>query len=62
MTALTLGLAAAGLTAVTVICFVQPLEKSSLGALGGGAFIIFLIGTFVSQWVANWLAAQRPRR
>jgi tetratricopeptide (TPR) repeat protein len=62
MTALTLGLTVAGLTAVTVICFVQPLEKSSLGALGGGAFIIFLIGTFVSQWVANWLATQRPRR
>lgn len=62
MTAITLGLVAAGLTAVTVISFVQPRANSTLGLLGGGAYLIFLIGSFISQWIANWLATQRPRR
>lgn len=62
MIAITLGLAAAGLIAVTVITFVQPRANSTLGLLGGGAYLIFLIGSFISQWVANWLATQRPRR
>jgi tetratricopeptide (TPR) repeat protein len=62
MTAIALGLAAAGLLAVTVLCFVQPPRNSPLVQLGTSAFTLFLIGTFASQWIANWLAMQRPKQ
>jgi tetratricopeptide (TPR) repeat protein len=62
MMAITLGLAAAGLTAVTFISFVHPPKNSPNAALGSGSFSLFLIGTFLSQWIANWLSNQRPRR
>lgn len=59
---ITLGLAASGLTAVAVIGLLQPTNGSPLTRIGAGALGLFLIGTFLSQWIANWLAAQRPRR
>ena len=62
MIAITLSLAIAGLTAVTVVGFLQPSKGSPLTTLGAGAFVIFLLGSFLSQWIANWLATQRPRR
>jgi tetratricopeptide (TPR) repeat protein len=62
MAAITIGLALAGLTAVTVVGFLQPGKGSPLTTLGAGAFLVFLLGSFISQWVANWLATQRPRR
>lgn len=62
MAAITLGLTASGLLAVIIISLLQPRANSSLGLLGSGAYLLFLIGSFISQWVANWLAAQRPRR
>ena len=62
MVAITLGLAAAGLLAVVTVCLLHPPKNSPLGAAGLGAFSLFLIGIFVTQFVANWLATQRPRR
>lgn len=61
MLLITLGLAAAGLTSVAVIGFLQPTKGSPLTTVGAGAFGLFLIGSFLSQWIANWLATQRPR-
>lgn len=62
MTAITLGLAVAGLFAVAVISFVHPPKSSALGTLGLGAFNLFLVGTAITQWVANWLMTRRPAR
>ena len=62
MVAITLGLAAAGMTGVAVISFVHPPERSPLGELGLGAFNAFLIGIAITQWVANWLMTRRPAR
>jgi tetratricopeptide (TPR) repeat protein len=62
MLAATLGLAAAGLLAVAVISFLHPERGSPLAALGMGAFNLFLLGAFLSQWLAIFLATQRPRR
>lgn len=55
-------LVAAGLTAVGVRIVINPTRGSSLAALGGAALGVFLLGTFISQWVANWLMTQRPER
>jgi len=62
MVAITLALAAAGLIAVFVGLILDPprnspLETSAIGALG-----FFFLGIFVTQFAANWLASQRPRR
>lgn len=62
MLLITLGLAATGLTAVIVIGFLQRTKGSPLTTVGAGAFGLFILGTFLSQWIANWLATQRPRR
>jgi tetratricopeptide (TPR) repeat protein len=62
MVAITLVLAAAGLLAVAASSFLQPPKNSPSDSLGSGAFGFFLLGTFISQFVANWLMTQRPRR
>ena len=62
MLAITLGLAFAGITAVACVGFLAAPKNSPVGALGAGSFSLFLIGTFLSQWVANWLSQQKPRR
>jgi len=62
MLAITLGLAAAGLTATGIMGFMDVPKNSPLAALGGGSFGLFLIGVFISQWVASWLSQQRPAR
>ena len=62
MLLITLGLATAGLIAVAVIGFMQATKGSDLASIGAGAFGIFLLGSFLSQWIANWLATQKPKR
>lgn len=60
--AITLALVTAGLTAVALISYVHPPRRSPAGELATSSFSLFLIGTFISQWVTNWLSAQRPER
>jgi hypothetical protein len=55
-------LALIGLFAVTTITILHAPEGDPLNSLGFGAFGVFLIGSFLSQWVSNWLITQRPRR
>jgi tetratricopeptide (TPR) repeat protein len=62
MAAITLGLAAAGLTVVAITGFLDPAKGSPLAQFGGAALGLFFLGVFISQWLANWLATQRPRR
>ncbi len=62
MLGITLLLAATGFTAVALISFINPPKNSPAGALAQSSFTLFLIGTFISQWVANWLSQQRPAR
>jgi hypothetical protein len=62
MTAITIVLAMVGIPAVALTCFIQPQESSARGALAGHSLVVFLLGTFISQWVANWLSQQRPTR
>ena len=62
MLAITLVLAALGLTAVAFISFIHPPKGSPAGSLALGSFTSFLLGTFLSQWIANWLVSQRPER
>jgi len=45
-----------------VIGFLQATKGSDLASIGAGAFGIFLLGSFLSQWLANWLATQKPKR
>lgn len=62
MAAITIGLAITGLTAVMVVGFLKSGKGSVVTTIGAGAFVVFLLGSFLSQWIANWLATQRPRR
>lgn len=62
MLAITLGLAIAGLTAVAMFGVVHPPKNSPGASLAAGSLGLFLLGTFISQWVANWLSQQKPRR
>lgn len=62
MLAFALGLTLTGLTAIALINVLRPAAHSSVAALAGGSFTLFLIGIFLSQWVANWLSQQRPRK
>lgn len=51
-----------GLTSVGIICLLDPPANSTLGSIGMGAFTTFLIGSFASQWIANVLVSQTPKR
>lgn len=62
MIAVTLVLAALGSTASVIACFIHPPKDSPMAGLAQSTFVIFLLGVFLSQWVANWLAQQRPER
>jgi tetratricopeptide (TPR) repeat protein len=62
MAAITFFLAATGLIAVVTISVMNPEQKSLAGFLGMASFVVFLVGSFASQWIANWLATQKPRR
>jgi tetratricopeptide (TPR) repeat protein len=62
MAATTLLLAVVGLMAVAVLSFLHPPRNSSLKGLGADAFSLFIFGTLASQFLANWLATQRPKR
>ena len=62
MAAIAAGLAGLGLFAAAVGCCLHPPRNSVVDQLGLGALSSFFLGIFISQWVANWLATQRPRR
>ena len=69
MAAIAWVLLAAGLLAVTGMWLgslgrsvAEGIRDTGWGSLGLTSFGLFLIGTFASQWVANWLATQRPRK
>ncbi len=62
MVAITLALAAAGLFAVFVILLMDPSPRSPMGASAKLALGFFFIGLFATQFLANWLVGQRPRR
>ncbi len=62
MLGITLVLATAGFAATALFLFVRPAPKSEVAALASGCFSVFLFGVFISQWVANWLSQQRPRK
>ena len=62
MLGLTLVLAGLGIAASVIMSFMHPPKDSPLARLAQSTFAIFLLGTFLSQWVANWLAQQRPER
>lgn len=61
MIAITLVLAFAGLFPV-VVAMLHPPKGSPLYEAGQAVFGFFLLGWFISQWVANFLASQRPTR
>ena len=60
MLAITIGLAATGMVAVALLGW--SAKGSPAAELGLRSLTLFLAGTFISQWVANWLSTQRPRR
>ncbi len=62
MACATLALAAVGLFSVGIIYAIHPEKRSPLGGFASGAFLLFVLGVFLSQWLAMWLAQQRPRR
>ena len=62
MGALSVSLLAVGLFAVVSLSFLHPPRRSFLGMAGVACFNAFLIGSFLSQWVANFLTSARPTR
>lgn len=62
MVAITLGLAIVGIIPIANTLFLDVPKESPAAALVTGSFTLFFVGAFISQWVANWLAQQRPRR
>ena len=62
MLGITIILAALGIAASVIMSFMHPPKDSPMAKLSQSIFMIFLLGTFLSQWVANWLAQQRPER
>jgi hypothetical protein len=62
MGALTASMLAVGLIAVASLTLLNPTRRSWLGMAGVGCFNAFLIGSFLSQWVANFLISVRPKR
>ena len=57
-----IALGAAGLFGVFVMLVLDPSGKSLLGTLAIQAFSCFFLGVFLSQFAANWLVGQKPRR
>ncbi|MDH5588870.1 MAG: tetratricopeptide repeat protein [Gemmatimonadota bacterium] len=62
MTTIAATLAVFGVTGSVVMGMVRPPEDSGLETLGLAAFVLFVVGTLISQWVANWLMHQEPER
>jgi tetratricopeptide (TPR) repeat protein len=62
MAGIALVLAAAGLSTLILVFLLHPEKGSPLAGLGAAAFGFFFLGLFLSQWIANWLATQRPAR
>lgn len=62
MLGLTLAMVAMGLIAVAVLSVLHPPKSSPLGALGMSCFGLYCVAIFLSQWIANWLSQQRPKK
>lgn len=62
MIAITLVLAFAGLFPIVIEGLLRPPKGSSLHGTANSLYGFFLVGWFLSQWVANYLAGQRPTR
>ena len=62
MVATAIVLATVGLFAVFVMLFADTPSSSPLGGAAMNALSFFFLGIFATQFLANWLASQRPRR
>ncbi len=62
MAAIAAVLGALGLFAVLAVLLLDPPARSPLGSAAVECLQAFFIGTFISQFAANWLASQKPRR
>jgi tetratricopeptide (TPR) repeat protein len=62
MTLIATGLALAGIPAAALLGLVHPQPKTDLAATTGLLAGAFFLGTFISMWVANFLATRRPTR
>jgi hypothetical protein len=47
---------------VGITYVIHPEKRSPLGGFANGAFLLFVLGVFLSQWLAMWLSQPRPRR
>jgi hypothetical protein len=55
-------LAVAGGAAVVILAVYHPPDPSDLRDTAKGLQALFFLGTFISMWVANYLATVRPAR
>lgn len=62
MAAIAITLTLLGLTTVSILVLVRPPEESFLDNLAMAAFGLFTLGSFLSQFIANWLMSQTPKR
>jgi Tfp pilus assembly protein PilF len=62
MLTITLVLATLGIAASIFQAFIHPPKDSPEAKLALALFSLFLVGTFLSQWIANVLVQQRPER
>src|SRR5690606_35753413 len=62
MAGITAALAGCGLALVAISGILRPDDGSRLAELGQTSGTFFFVGIFLSQWVANWLMTQKPRR
>jgi len=56
------GLALLGATASVIVGILRPPEESAWEALGVGTLVLYFLGILVSQFLANWLVRQIPKR
>ena len=62
MWAITVTLAACGLTPLALAGIFRPEEGSALAETVKTTVTFFFVVIFLSQWAANWLMTQKPRR
>jgi tetratricopeptide (TPR) repeat protein len=62
MAAIAGGLAIVGLTASVALGLAASTEGSVVEDAAIGAFVLFFLGIFLSQWIANWLVGRVPAR
>ena len=62
MSAIAIVLGLAGGSAAVILGGLHPAPKSDLEQIGQVLAGLFFLGTFISMWVANFLASQSPKR